>query len=245
MPDAHGGVGDVNPHPTVVGAVTGAPGPDDPLAAQLRGFGPIGLLAMLVILASNLVFLLLSTLLVLAWAQRSRTPWRDLGFVRPGNWIITVAGGIVFGVAFKLAMKSIVMPLLGADPINHAYHHLVGNRGALPGMLFTVIVGAGFGEELLFRGYLFERLGRLFGSARWAKPLIVLLTSAVFAAGHIAVQGRDGALQALITGLTFGTIFAVTGRIWVLMVAHASFDVAAVAIIYWDLESRVAHFFFK
>jgi membrane protease YdiL (CAAX protease family) len=245
MPDTHGGVGDVTPHPTVVGAVSGAPGPDDPLAAQLRGFGPVGLLAMLVIWAGNLLFLPLSALLVLAWARWSRTPLRTLGFVRPGNWIITMAVGIVFGVAFKLAMKSIVMPLLGADPINHAYHYLVGNRGALPGALYMVIIGAGFGEEVLFRGYLFERLGRLFGPARWAKPLIVLVTSAVFAAGHIAVQGRDGALQALITGLAFGTIFAVTGRIWMLIIAHASFDVAAVAIIYWDLEARVAHFFFK
>lgn len=41
--------------------------------------------------------------------------------------------------------------------------------------------------------------------------------------------------------LLFGTIFSVTGRIWMRMVAHASFDVAAVAIIYWDLETRVAH----
>jgi hypothetical protein len=30
-----------------------------------------------------------------------------------------------------------------------------------------------------------------------------------------------------------------------LMVAHAAFDVVAVLIIYWDLESYVAHFFFK
>ena len=30
-------------------------------------------------------------------------------------------------------------------------------------MLFAVIVGAGFGEETVFRGYLFERLGKLFG----------------------------------------------------------------------------------
>jgi hypothetical protein len=27
-------------------------------------------------------------------------------------------------------------------------------------------------------------------------------------------------------------------------VAHAAFDVTAVAIIYWDLESEVAHWFF-
>lgn len=30
-----------------------------------------------------------------------------------------------------------------------------------------------------------------------------------------------------------------------LMFAHAAFDVTALAIIYWDLEADVAHFFFR
>jgi hypothetical protein len=30
-----------------------------------------------------------------------------------------------------------------------------------------------------------------------------------------------------------------------LMCAHAAFDLAALAIIYWDLESRVAHLVFR
>jgi len=37
---------------------------DDHLAASLRGFGPIGLLAILVILSGNLLFVPLSALLV-------------------------------------------------------------------------------------------------------------------------------------------------------------------------------------
>ena len=45
--------------------------------------------------------------------------------------------------------------------------------------------------------------------------------------------------------LVFGTIFAVTGRIWMVMCAHAAFDLTAVAIIYWNLEAAVAHLVFK
>ena len=112
-------------------------------------------------------------------------------------------------------------------------------------MLFAVIVGAGFGEETVFRGYFFERLAKLFGSGVAAKTSIVLLTSALFGLAHYSVQGLAGAEQGAITGLLFGTIFAVTGRIWMLMCAHAAFDVTAVAIIYWNLESAVAQFVFK
>ena len=108
-----------------------------------------------------------------------------------------------------------------------------------------MIVGAGFGEETVFRGYLFERFGKLFGSGVWAKTSIVLLTAVWFGLGHYAVQGLAGAEQATIVGLVFGTIFAVTGRIWMLMCAHVAFDLTALAIIYWNLESDVAHFVFK
>ena len=219
--------------------------PDDHVAARLRGFGPAGLLAILVIVLADAVAKPLSAILVLAWAWRSHTPWREIGYVRPKSWIGSLAIGIAFGGVFKLLMKAIVMPLLGADPINRSYHYLVGNRAALPGMLFALIVGAGFGEETVFRGYLFERLGKLFGTGTVAKVSIVLLTSALFGLAHYSNQGLTGVEQATITGLVFGSIFAVTGRIWMLMCAHAAFDLTALAIIYWNVETDVAHLLFK
>lgn len=219
--------------------------PDDRVAQGLRGFGPLGILAIVVILAGNFLVAPLSAVLVLVWASRSRTPWSEIGYVKPKNWIATVAGGLAFGMALKFLMKSIVMPLLGADPINQAFHYLVGNRAALPQAIYMMIVVAGFGEETVFRGYLFERLGKLFGSSLWAKTLIVLLTSGLFGVAHYPLQGLAGVQQATIVGLLFGTIFAITGRIWMLMIAHAAFDLTALAIIYWDLESRVAHLVFK
>jgi membrane protease YdiL (CAAX protease family) len=218
---------------------------EDDIARRLREFGPLGILAILVILAGNAVVVPLSALLVLLWTWLSRTPWREIGYVRPKSWIGSFAIGIVFGVAFKFLMKAIVMPLFGAGPINQAYHFLVGNRAALPAMLYVIIAGAGFGEETVFRGWMFERFGKLFGSSVWAKTLIVLITSVWFGLDHYAFQGLAGAQQATIVGLVFGTIFATTRRIFMLMIAHTAFDLTALAIIYWNLESEVAHFFFK
>jgi membrane protease YdiL (CAAX protease family) len=216
----------------------------DRLATQLRGFGPVGILAMVVVVAVGPVFEPLGAILVLWWAHRSGTPWRAIGFVRPRSWTGTLSVGIVFGAAFKLLMKMLIMPLLGADPINQAYHYLAGNQVALPGILFQVTLGAGFGEETVFRGFLFERLGKLFGPGAGAKTAIVVVTSLWFGLIHYPVQGLDGAEQAAIVGLVLGTIFAITRRLWVLIVAHAAFDVTAVLIIYWNLESRVAHLVF-
>ncbi len=220
-------------------------GSDDPLAASLRGFGPLGILAIVVILlVGNYPVPPMGALLVLAWARWSRTPWREIGFVRPTSWTRDLVTGIAFGIAFKLLMKAIVMPLLGAPPINPAFHYLAGNRAALPGAVYAMVVGAGFGEETVFRGFLFERFRKLLGPAAWAKPLTVFLTSALFGLAHYSEQGLAGVEQAMVTGLVFGSIFAVTGRIWLPMVAHAAFDLTALAIIYRNLESAVAHLIF-
>ena len=204
----------------------------------------MGIIAILVILAGNFVVAPLSAVLVLVWARWSGTPWREIGYARPRSWIGSLAVGLVFGIAFKLLMKTIVMPLLGADPINRTYHYLAGNRAMIPATLFTMIFVAGFGEETLFRGYMFERLGKLFGAGAGAKTAIVLLTAVWFALGHYPDQGLAGAEQAMITGTVFGAIFAFTGQLWMLMCAHAAFDLTAYAIIYWNLESDVAHLVF-
>jgi membrane protease YdiL (CAAX protease family) len=210
-------------------------------AARLRGFGPLGIVAILVVLAGNVLIPPLSAVLALLWAHWSRTPWRELGYVRPRSWTATVAIGVVFGVAFKVAMKAIVMPLLGAPAVNQTYQYLAGNRSAVPITLWLLVVGAGFGEETIFRGYMFERLGKLFASGRIAKTAIVIITATLFGLAHYSTQGLPGTEQGAIVGLVFGTIFALTGRIWMLICAHAAFDLAAYAIIYWRLESDIAH----
>jgi membrane protease YdiL (CAAX protease family) len=175
----------------------------------------------------------------------SRTSWREIGYVRPKSWIHILAVGIAFGVAFKFLMKTMVMPLLGANPINQAYHYIAGNPAAVLQMAVFVIVGAGFGEETVYRGFLFERFGKLFGTGLGAKGLTVLLTSIWFGQVHHADQGMAGAEQAAIMGLVFGAVFAITGRIFMLMFAHAAFDLTALAMIYWNVETKVAHLVFK
>jgi len=222
---------------------------DDPLPASLRGFGAPGILAILAIVLTGTITIgnfavPVGASLVFLWVYWSHTPWRTVGFTRPRNWLMTIAGGVLLGIVLKFLMKAIVMPLLGADPINRAFHHWAGNRAALPAAVWTCLV-AGFAEETVFRGYLFERLGKLLGSGRGARTLIVLVTSIGFGLAHYPNQGLAGAEQGAIVGLVLGGIFAFTGQVWMLMFAHAAFDLTALAIIYWNLESRIAHLIFK
>ena len=225
--------------------MTSANSDDDGFPTALRGFGPLGIFAIVVIFLGNVIVAPLSAVLVLAWAFGSRTPLAEIGLVRPRSWLGGLVIGTVFGVAFKVLMKAVVMPLLGAPPINEAYHYLAGNPALVPQTLFALIVGAGIGEEILFRGFLFERLGKLAGQGALTKVVIVLLGAVLFGLAHYAVQGLPGMEQAMITGLAFGTWYAATGSLYTIMVAHASFDLAAYAMIYWNFETYFAHLIYR
>ena len=148
-------------------------------------------------------------------------------------------------MALRLLMQVLVMPLAGHHSTNQQFHFLVGNTAALIGVASLLLINSGFGEETLFRGFLFERLRKLLGHTRAATAAIVLLTSAFFGLAHYAEQGWIGVMQSSMTGLVFGAAFAITGRIWPIMWAHAAFNLMAIAIIYLDLESEIGHLVFE
>src|SRR5688572_9074690 len=119
-------VRDVNERTAPVHPIHGSA--DDSFAAELRGFGPEGWLAFLAIVFSgniifdNMIVVPVGAALALVWARLSRTPWREIGYVRPRSWARALAAGVALGSAMKILMKTIVMPLVGADPINRTYH---------------------------------------------------------------------------------------------------------------------------
>jgi membrane protease YdiL (CAAX protease family) len=184
-------------------------------------------------------------LLALAWARATMKPLRDFGFVRPRSWLLTILAGVIGGVALKFFVKAVAMPLLGAPPTNETYHYLAGNTAALPGAILTFLLVAGFGEETFFRGFLFDRLRKLLGEGVVQTALIVVITTALFASAHYADQKLPGVEQATFTGLAFGIAFAITGQIWGVMIAHAFYDLTALAMIYWNAEPAIAHSIFK
>lgn len=214
-------------------------------AAALRGMGPLGVIVALFILASVLLAPPLAAALVFLWLWLSRTPLADIGLKRPGSWIAALVIGVAFGVALKLGMKSVVMPYFGAPSAAVVYQHLAGD---LQGFLIEaaqLIVLAGFAEEIVFRGFLINRLQAVLGTRVASGLVIVILTAAVFGPLHYFAQGFFGALQATIVGVIFATIYLLNGqRLWSLMFAHAAFDVVALYLIYAGLEDEVAHAFF-
>ncbi len=213
---------------------------------SLRGLGLAGTVAFLVVLAGALVLMPIAAALILLWAWLSKTPWRDIGLARPQSWVGGAVVGIAIGIGLKFLLKALILPYIGAQAVNHNVLHDMGLRPtAAIGLAAYSIYGGGFAEELVFRGYLFERLGKLLGTTTVATLFILVFTTALFAAAHWQL-GPFGMAQAVVTGLTFGSLYLATGRkLWVPMFAHAAFDITSVGMIYYGYENQIAHLVFK
>jgi membrane protease YdiL (CAAX protease family) len=206
---------------------------------------PLGVLAVALVMASSLAGPVVGALFVFTWAGLTGTPMSAIGFVRPRRWMVTILGGIVLGIAFKLVMKAVVMPLLGAPPVNEAYRYLTGNAVALPGIVVTILVSAAFAEEVVYRGFLLERLRVLLGPGPVSMTVAVAISTMLFAAAHYADQGLFGSLQAVITGAVFAGLFLWRRELAFVMVVHAAFDLTAVALIFKGWEAPVARLVFR
>jgi uncharacterized protein len=217
----------------------------DRFATHLRGFDVLGLMGFAAVVAGVLVAPPVGAVLILAWAWLSRTRLSDLGLVRPKSWLGGLVLGVGLGIALKFALKALVMPLFGAPAMNLSYQYVAhDNAGALD-LAAYAIYGAGFAEELVFRGFLFERMRRLFGESMAATVVTLLVATTLFAFAHWQ-QGWFGVLNAFFTGLVLGIVYLAAGRrLYVPMIAHAAFDLTALAMIVYGFETPVSHLVFK
>lgn len=89
-------------------------------------------------------------------------------------------------------------------------------------LLVLAAVRAGLTEEVIFLGYLFDRLRRL-GWSTWS---IILSTAALRGAYH-AYQGFGSIVGNIAMGVVFGWVYHRWGRVMPLVIAHTLIDIAA------------------
>jgi hypothetical protein len=179
-------------------------------------------------LLARMVFLVL----LCAWfLRRNGERWADLGLRRPGRWWMVpllVAGGFLLFIMVSMFMMHLLLPAVGAQlPEAHATP-----RADLGEYLFWAIPvswgSAAFGEELLFRGFILNRIGQVIGSSRTPVILVaVALQAAIFGSLHI-YQGIGGMLMAGAAGLVIGLMWLVGGRnLWPCFLLHGLIDFLA------------------
>lgn len=179
--------------------------------------------------------LMLGITLVWLSLRRRGTSWDEVGLGRPRSWIRTIALGAVVAVVIfvvtQVVLRSLVLPLVGA-PDSSRFAAIAGSPLLLSGGLFSVWTAAAFGEEILYRGYVMQRLAQLAGDGAWAWLGAAIAQCIVFGLIHF-YQGLSGIVITGFVGLQFGLALLVVRRnLWVLIIAHGLIDTVSLVLIF-------------
>lgn len=187
----------------------------------LRIIGVSGILTLLLI--QNFVFIALPITRVV-WFQKQ--PWERLGFTArrlPQQIMIGVALGMV--VLFMNALLGLLMLQFGLRQ-NQAeqYPLYAGDYGGQALFLIGAALLVPIGEEVLFRGYLFGALQRLWQQQSWGSMAAYVVSAALFSAAH-AMAATEGILALLIPTFVMGLLLAWgvrrTGSVLPAIIAHS------------------------
>ncbi|MDE3190026.1 MAG: ATP-binding cassette domain-containing protein [Acidobacteriota bacterium] len=142
---------------------------------------------------------------------------------------LALAGPLLLVVAPTRPPRPPVAALLGvALGIAVGASLFVALAGALPRPVFTraagVVALVGMSEEAIWRGFALARIAPVAGAVS-----AVVVTSAAFASTHVPLLGGRGASVHVVTGGTFGLLFLASGSLLACAVAHATYNLAAVA----------------
>jgi len=90
-----------------------------------------------------------------------------------------------------------------------------------------------FGEELIYRGYLMNRIASLIGDTRTGWLIALTLTSLVFGLAHSA-QGITGVIENVIDGIILGSLYLAFGRsLAIPIIAHGVTDTTDFLLIFF------------
>src|SRR5438132_1043082 len=156
-------------------------------------------------------------LLLLAWIslRLRKVQWKQIGFTRYRTWATTLVLGASYGVGLELfdlfAKQPFLTHLMGKPPDLSSFTAVRGNLKFALAMIALIWVLAAFGEELVYRGYLMNRVADLGRGTRTAWIVSLFLISALFGFSHYQ-QGITGMIEEGSEGLILGLMYLGYGR---------------------------------
>ena len=134
------------------------------------------------------------------------------------EWIFNLALALVGVIVVILFMVFILDPIitkLGLETPPESHDRFAFFLGK-PILFFSYIIlvvwfGAALGEELLFRGFILNRLADLFGTSKLGWSLALFLHAILFGTLH-AYQGLPGIIGTAVVALIFGVIYLLAKR---------------------------------
>jgi membrane protease YdiL (CAAX protease family) len=165
-----------------------------------------------------------------------RVQWKHIGFTLYRTWPTTLLLGVACGVGLELfdlfGKQPLLTRLFGKPPDLSNFAAVRGNLKFALVMIGLIWILAAFGEELVYRGYLMNRVADLGRGTRTAWVVSLFLISALFGFSHYQ-QGITGIIEEGSDGLILGLMYlACRHNLAVPIVAHGICDTIDIALLF-------------
>ncbi len=155
----------------------------------------------------------------------------DIGLKRPASWMRTFAIGIALAAVVFIAMY--LSEKAGFRRDLSKFKDIRGNLELAALGVFYALIGAGFYEEFMFRGFLMQGLAMFFGASRGAWIAACVVQGALFGAAH-AYQNPLGIAITGTLGILMGLVVLTSGRnLWPVIIGHGLFDASRFVLFYF------------
>lgn len=150
-------------------------------------------------------------------------------------WLLPflVIAFLAFQIFVAQPIGDVVRDVVGAGASDTSFlTHIHGNALALIAWVAIAWVVGGFGEEILIRGYLMNRIGVLLGGGVTGWSIALFVQAASFGLLHFYL-GLGGVVTIGVKALFSGLFFLLSRRnLWPLVFVHGLWDTLGITLVY-------------
>lgn len=181
------------------------------------------------------VIIIAAAFFITIWQFKSLT---KLGFKTSYSFKKIIIISILLFLFVELFVDIFLQPFtnwLTNEPQDYtAFSILKGNTSLYIKYIFFIWISAAFGEEILFRGFLFQQFNILIPRFKYKLVIIVLLSSILFAIPHFYL-GWSGVFFTFLFGIIFSLIYIKCDyNLWICIIVHGLVDTVFITLAYTD-----------
>lgn len=139
-----------------------------------------------------------------------------------GWWLRQAAGGLALAAAIGVPGLVFYVSMLRIGLNTEVAPTALDSAPWTVPVLILFALRAALSEEVIVVGYLFHRLRQLGWSVWW-----IITSTALLRGTYHLYQGVGGAIGNVVMGFVFGWVYAKTGRLLPLIIAHLTLDIVA------------------
>jgi len=166
---------------------------------------------------------------LISWLKK--VGWSDFGLDRPESWSKTIKYALLAMLIVQIV--GTLQFFLSKSPQDLSSYQEAMTPWRLLGWIVISWTTAGFGKEIIWRGFYMKQIARLFDEQKRSSWVIGLVLSSIgFGLAHFH-QGPGGMVGAGILGLVYGIFYLVSGRnLWVTIIAHGLTGTTSFIVLY-------------